>query len=37
MDLKTYCPMGRAGRPGELGGAVIYFASPIPPAIPRSC
>jgi gluconate 5-dehydrogenase len=25
--IKTYCPMGRAGRPGELDGAVIYFAS----------
>ncbi|MDR2055042.1 MAG: SDR family oxidoreductase [Desulfovibrio sp.] len=25
--VKTYCPMGRAGREGELDGAVIYFAS----------
>jgi gluconate 5-dehydrogenase len=25
--LKTYCPMGRAGKDGELDGAVIYFAS----------
>lgn len=25
--LKTYCPMGRVGAPGELDGAVIYFAS----------
>jgi len=24
---KTYCPMGRAGREGELNGALIYFAS----------
>jgi gluconate 5-dehydrogenase len=24
---QTYCPMGRAGREGELNGAVIYFAS----------
>ncbi|MBO5779383.1 MAG: SDR family NAD(P)-dependent oxidoreductase [Clostridia bacterium] len=23
----TYCPMARAGRPGELDGALIYFAS----------
>ncbi|MBQ9006656.1 MAG: SDR family oxidoreductase [Atopobiaceae bacterium] len=23
----TYCPMGRAGREGELNGALIYFAS----------
>lgn len=23
----AYCPMGRAGRPGELDGALIYFAS----------
>ena len=22
-----YCPMGRAGKPGELDGALIYFAS----------
>lgn len=25
--LKTYCPMGRAGKEGELDGAIIYFAS----------
>lgn len=25
--LQTYCPMGRAGKKGELDGAVIYFAS----------
>jgi len=25
--IKTYCPMGRAGRTGELDGAVVYFAS----------
>ncbi|MDR1863427.1 MAG: glucose 1-dehydrogenase [Treponema sp.] len=25
--LKTYCPMGRAGKTGELDGAVVYFAS----------
>lgn len=25
--IKTYCPMGRAGRDGELDGAVVYFAS----------
>jgi gluconate 5-dehydrogenase len=25
--LKAYCPMGRAGKPGELDGALIYFAS----------
>lgn len=24
---KTYCPMGRAGKEGELNGALIYFAS----------
>ncbi len=24
---QTYCPMGRAGMPGELDGALIYFAS----------
>ncbi|MBQ9059188.1 MAG: SDR family oxidoreductase [Atopobiaceae bacterium] len=24
---QTYCPMGRAGREGELNGAVIYFAT----------
>ncbi len=24
---KTYCPMGREGREGELDGALIYFAS----------
>lgn len=25
--IKTYCPMGRPGRDGELDGAIIYFAS----------
>ncbi|MDR2063606.1 MAG: SDR family oxidoreductase [Candidatus Nomurabacteria bacterium] len=25
--LKAYCPMGRAGQPAELDGALIYFAS----------
>lgn len=25
--VKTYCPMGRIGRRGELDGAIIYFAS----------
>ncbi len=25
--VKTYCPMGRTGRDGELDGAVVYFAS----------
>jgi gluconate 5-dehydrogenase len=25
--IKTYCPMGRPGREGELDGALIYFAS----------
>jgi gluconate 5-dehydrogenase len=25
--VKTYCPMGRPGRTGELDGALIYFAS----------
>ena len=25
--IKTYCPMGRIGRRGELDGAIIYFAS----------
>jgi gluconate 5-dehydrogenase len=25
--IRTYCPMGRPGRPGELDGALIYFAS----------
>jgi NAD(P)-dependent dehydrogenase (short-subunit alcohol dehydrogenase family) len=25
--IKTYCPMGRVGKKGELDGAVIYFAS----------
>jgi gluconate 5-dehydrogenase len=25
--VKTYCPMGRLGQPGELDGAVVYFAS----------
>lgn len=24
---KTYCPMERAGKPGELDGAIIYFSS----------
>jgi len=24
---QLYCPMGRAGRPGELDGALLYFAS----------
>ena len=24
---KAYCPMGRAGRQGELDGAIIYFSS----------
>lgn len=24
---QAYCPMGRAGREGELNGALIYFAS----------
>jgi gluconate 5-dehydrogenase len=24
---KAYCPMGRPGQPGELDGAVVYFAS----------
>ena len=23
----VYCPMGCAGKPGELDGALIYFAS----------
>lgn len=23
----AYCPMGRAGREGELNGALMYFAS----------
>ncbi len=27
MVAKAYCPMGRPGQPGELDGAVIYFAS----------
>jgi len=27
MALKAYCPMGRAGRDGELDGAIVYFAS----------
>jgi len=27
MALQAYCPMGRAGREGELDGALIYFAS----------
>lgn len=25
--IKTYCPMGRPGKDGELDGAVVYFAS----------
>jgi gluconate 5-dehydrogenase len=25
--IKLFCPMGRPGKPGELNGAVIYFAS----------
>lgn len=25
--VKTYCPMGRPGRDGELDGAIVYFAS----------
>ena len=25
--VKTYCPMGRVGKNGELDGAVVYFAS----------
>ena len=25
--VKTYCPMGRIGKRGELDGAVVYFAS----------
>lgn len=25
--VKTYCPMGRTGRDGELDGAIVYFAS----------
>lgn len=25
--VTAYCPMGRPGKPGELDGAVIYFAS----------
>lgn len=25
--IKTYCPMGRTGRDGELDGAIIYFSS----------
>ena len=25
--VMAYCPMGRVGRPGELDGAVVYFAS----------
>lgn len=27
VAVKAYCPMGRVGRPGELDGALIYFAS----------
>lgn len=25
--VKTYCPMGRIGRRGELDGSIVYFAS----------
>lgn len=25
--IKTYCPMGRPGKTGELDGAIVYFAS----------
>ena len=25
--VMAYCPMGRVGKPGELDGAVVYFAS----------
>ncbi len=25
--VKTYCPMGRVGKQGELDGAIVYFAS----------
>jgi len=25
--VKTYCPMGRVGKEGELDGAIVYFAS----------
>lgn len=25
--VKTYCPMGRVGKEGELDGAIIYFSS----------
>ena len=25
--VQAYCPMGRVGQPGELDGAIIYFAS----------
>jgi len=27
LAVQAYCPMGRPGKPGELDGAVIYFAS----------
>ncbi|MDR2053540.1 MAG: SDR family oxidoreductase [Treponema sp.] len=27
QTVRTFCPMGRPGRPGELDGALIYFAS----------
>jgi len=27
VAVKAYCPMGRVGRPGELDGALVYFAS----------
>jgi gluconate 5-dehydrogenase len=26
-SVETYCPMRRVGKPGELDGAIIYFAS----------
>ncbi len=27
MAVQAYCPMGRVGKPGELDGAIVYFAS----------
>jgi len=27
QTIKTYCPMGRPGKDGELDGAIVYFAS----------
>lgn len=27
MAVAAYCPMGRVGQPGELDGALVYFAS----------